>query len=207
VPGFTVESIYEPAQQVGGDFFQVLPAPKGGMLVVVGDVTGKGLSAAMMVSVLVGATRGVAEYTSDPAELLSSLNERLIGRTAGGFSTALVAHISARGLVRIANAGHLWPYLDGREMELPGELPLGVKSGARYQITEFEIPPGSRLTFYSDGIVEAQNQSGEMLGFERSRELSTQPVKAIVEAARRFGQQDDMTVIAVSRDRAVASAA
>jgi hypothetical protein len=207
VPGFTVESIYEPAQQVGGDFFQVLPAPEGGLLVVVGDVTGKGLPAAMMVSVLVGATRGVAEYTSDPAELLSSLNERLIGRTAGGFSTALVAHISLHGLVRIANAGHLWPYLDGREVELPGELPLGVKSGARYQLTEFEIPPGSRLTFYSDGIVEAQSQSGEMLGFERSRELSTQPARAIVEAAKMFGQQDDMTVIAVSRDRAVATAA
>jgi serine phosphatase RsbU (regulator of sigma subunit) len=101
----------------------------------------------------------------------------------------------------------LWPYLDGREVELPGELPLGVKGGARYQTTEFQIPAGSRLTFYSDGIVEAQNQSGEMLGFERSRELSTQPVKAIVEAARKFGQQDDMTVIAISRDRAVASAA
>jgi phosphoserine phosphatase RsbU/P len=128
--GFSVDSAYQPAQQVGGDFFQVLPAPEGGLLLVVGDVAGKGLPAAMLVSVLVGAIRGVAEYTSEPAELLANLNERLVGRAGGGFSTALVAHISAEGAVTVANAGHLSPYLDGREVELPGALPLGVKSGA-----------------------------------------------------------------------------
>jgi phosphoserine phosphatase RsbU/P len=94
VPGFAVEAVYEPAQQVGGDFFQILPDGDGGLLVVVGDVAGKGLPAAMLVSVLVGAIRGVAEYTKEPAELLANLNERLVGRGGGGFSTALVAHIA-----------------------------------------------------------------------------------------------------------------
>ncbi|MGP8250690.1 MAG: SpoIIE family protein phosphatase [Terracidiphilus sp.] len=207
VPGFKVESVYEPAQQVGGDFYQILPTRDGGMLVVIGDVAGKGLPAAMLVSVLVGATRGVAEYTSDPAELLTNLNERLVGRAGGGFSTALVARIDAHGEVTIANAGHLPPYFDGMEVPLPGALPLGVKSGTRYETVAFKLPLGSRLTFYSDGIVEAQNAQGELFGFERSSEMSLQPVAAIVKAAKEFGQQDDMTVVAITRDAAVASAA
>ena len=207
VPGFTVETVYQPAQQVGGDYFQVLPAPGGGMLLVLGDVAGKGLPAAMMVSVLVGAIRATADHTHAPEEMLSSLNERLIGRARGGFSTALAAHIAADGLVTIANAGHLSPYLDGEEIELLGALPLGILSGAHYQTTQFHLNPGSRLTFYSDGVVEAQNAQGELFGFERGRELSTQPAAAIVEAARQFGQSDDITVVTIQRAAALASAA
>ncbi len=199
VPGFKVESIYQPAQQVGGDFFQVLPAQGDGLLVVVGDVAGKGLPAAMLVSVLVGAIRGVVQYTEDPAELLASLNDRLIGRTHGGFSTALVARISADGSVTIANAGHLSPYLDGREIELQGALPLGVVKNAAYQVTHFHLPQGSRLTFYSDGVIEAQNEKGELFGFERGRAISVQSAAAIVEAARQFGQEDDITVVTIER--------
>jgi phosphoserine phosphatase RsbU/P len=207
VQGFDVESVYEPAQQVGGDFFQVLPAEDDGLLVVVGDVAGKGLPAAMLVSVLVGAIRGVAEFTVDPAKLLESLNERLIGRTHGGFSTALAAHITEDGWVTIANAGHLSPYLDGRELELPGALPLGVISGNTYATKQFYLAHGSRLTFYSDGVVEAQNAQGELFGFERARAISTQPAAEIVAAAKQFGQEDDITVVAVARHFAMATAA
>ena len=201
-PGFAIESAYEPAQQVGGDFFQILPAPEGSLLVVIGDVAGKGLPAAMLVSVLVGAVRGVAEYTAEPAELLANLNRRLVGRVAGGISTALAARIFPDGSVVMANAGHLPPYLDGHEVGIPGALPLGAKTGTRYETIRFQMPRGSRLTFYSDGIVEATNPQGELFGFERSRELSMEPVAAIMEAARKFGQQDDMTVIAITRDAA-----
>jgi hypothetical protein len=207
VPGFTVESIYQPAQQVGGDFFQVLPAPKSGLLLVVGDVAGKGLPAAMLVSVLVGAIRGIAEYTTDPSEILANLNDRLIGRTQGGFSTALAAHVAADGSVTIANAGHLSPYLDGRELELPGALPLGIEPHARYESSQFHLAPGSRLTFYSDGVVEACNQQGELFGFDRGKAISTEPAAAIVEAAKNFGQEDDITVVAIARHAAIASAA
>jgi len=207
VPGFSVESVYQPAQQVGGDFFQILPAGQGGLLVVVGDVAGKGLPAAMLVSVLVGAIRGVVEYTVDPAELLACLNERLVGRGGGSFSTALVAHIAANGSVTVANAGHLSPYHDGTEVELPGALPLGVVSGAEYETTQFHLQQGSRLTFYSDGVVEAKNQKGELFGFERGQAISTQTAAAIVDAAREFGQEDDITVVTIERDAAVATAA
>ena len=200
VPGFSIESAYEPAQQVGGDFFQILPAPEGSLLVVIGDVAGKGLPAAMLVSVLVGALRGVAEYTAEPEELLANLNQRLVGRVRGGFSTALAVRIFPDGLVMLANAGHLAPYLDGREVEVPGALPLGASAGTRYETIRLQLPRGSRMTFYSDGIVEAQNAEGELFGFERGRTLSTEPVAAIVEAAKQFGQEDDITVIAITRD-------
>jgi serine phosphatase RsbU (regulator of sigma subunit) len=207
IPGFQIESVYQPAQQVGGDFFQILPTGASGMLVVVGDVAGKGLPAAMLVSVVVGAVRGVAEFTQNPAELLSNLNERLVGRAGGAFSTALIAKINADGHVTIANAGHLSPYLDGKEVELPGTLPLGVASSADYETTAFQLNPGSRLTFFSDGVIEAQRPDGELFGFDRAREISIQSADAIVAAAQRFGQQDDITVVAVTRAAAVAPAA
>jgi serine phosphatase RsbU (regulator of sigma subunit) len=202
-----VETVYEPAQQVGGDFFQVLPAGEGGLLVVVGDVAGKGLPAAMLVSVLVGAVRATADHTHSPEEILSSLNERLVGRGGGGFSTSLAAHIAANGKVTIANAGHLSPYLDGIEMELPGALPLGVMSGAHYETKHFHLAPGSRLTFYSDGVVEAQNPLGELFGFDRARDISTQRAATIVETAKQFGQEDDITVVTIARPAAIATAA
>ena len=207
IPGFTIESVYQPARQVGGDFFQVLPAGEGGLLLVFGDVAGKRLPAAMLVSVLVGATRSAAEYTTHPAELLGNLNERLMGRTHGSFSTALAARIGADGRVLIANAGHLSPYLDGVEVELPGALPLGIASAAIYETREFYLPQGSRLTFYSDGVIEAQNRQGELFGFERGKAVSTQPAAAIAKAAEEFGQSDDITVVAITRHAAIARAA
>ena len=204
--GFKIDSVYQPAQQVGGDFFQVLSRDDGGLLLVAGDVAGKGLPAAMLVSVLVGAIRGIADYTSAPAEILGNLNERLLGRGGGGFSTAVAAHISANGSVAIANAGHLPPYLDGEEIDLPGALPLGMVAGAEYETSYFNLPEGCRLTFFSDGVVEAQNQKGELFGFERSRALAMQPASVIADSARRFGQQDDITVVIVHRDSAAVEA-
>ena len=198
-PGFTVESVYQPAQQVGGDFFQILPVGGGGLLLVIGDVAGKGLPAAMLVSMLVGSIRATAEDTDDPVVMLRRLHDRLVGRTFGGFATALAAHIASDGHVIIANAGHLSPYLDGREIELAGALPLGVEGGGQYEATSFELRRGSRLVFYSDGVVEAQNGKGELFGFDRAKAISGEPAAAIVEAAVRFGQSDDITVVMIER--------
>jgi hypothetical protein len=198
-PGYEVESVYQPARQVGGDFFQILPADNGGLLIVVGDVAGKGLPAAMLVSMLVGSIRATAEDTNDPVLMLRRLHDRLIGRIGGGFATALAAHITGSGRVAIANAGHLSPYLDGREIELAGALPLGIEGGGRYDAKRFELPVGSRLTFYSDGVVEAQNQKGELFGFDRAKAISTQSAASIVEAAVHFGQADDITVVTIER--------
>jgi len=198
-PGYAIESVYRPAQQVGGDFFQILPVGRSGLLIVLGDVAGKGLPAAMLVSMLVGSIRMLAEDTHDPALILRKLHDRLMGRTQGGFSTALAAFIADDGLVTISNAGHLSPYLDGKEIELRGALPLGIVSGTQYESTRFQLMPGSRLTFYSDGVVEAQNKEGELFGFERSQALSMEPAAAIVQSAVDFGQSDDITVVTIER--------
>jgi serine phosphatase RsbU (regulator of sigma subunit) len=113
--------------------------------------------------------------------------------------TALAAHIARDGRLTIANAGHLSPYIDGREVDLPGALPLGIPTGGQYQATSFELRPGGRLTFYTDGIVEAQNQKGELFGFDRAKAISTEAAAAIVEAAVHFGQSDDITVLTIER--------
>jgi phosphoserine phosphatase RsbU/P len=208
-PGFRVESIYEPAEQVGGDFYQQIADTQGGILIVVGDVSGKGLPAAMMVSVLVGAIRAEASHSSDPAGMLTSLNDRMMGRSSGGFTTCLAAHLSADGLLTIANAGHLPPYLNGQEMEIPGSLPLGILAHVDYENSTAQLNPGDRLTFVSDGVVEAQAKSNhksnpkshaksaDLFGFDRTRALSLKPAAEIAEAARLFGQTDDITVVTV----------
>jgi len=135
------------------------------------------------------------------------LNERLVGRANGGFATALAARIDARGEVTIANAGHLSPYLDGVEIELAGALPLGIQAKTHYGTRHLQLPAGSRLTFYSDGVIEAQSSSGELFGFQRGCEISMQPAAKIVAAAKSFGQQDDITVVSITRQNSIAAAA
>jgi len=199
IPGFAVDSVYKPAREVGGDFFQVLPVDSAGLLLVIGDVSGKGLPAAMLVSMVVGLIRATAEDTHDPAVLLGKLNRGLAGRTSDGFVTALAAFFAKDGRVTLANAGHLSPYLDGRDIELPGALPLGIEGGANYPSTTLELRQGSRLMFLSDGVVEAQNANGELFGFDRAKTISTQSAAAIVDAAVQFGQSDDITVVTIER--------
>jgi len=195
---FTVETEYHPAQTVGGDFFQTLTRPDGNLLVVVGDVSGKGVSAAMLVAVLVGAIRERAEDSFDPASLLARLNRRLLGRSGGHFATCVAAEIAPDGAMRIANGGHIPPYLNGAEMEVEGSLPLGVVGEAEYIAQNFMLTPGDHLTFVTDGVVEATDAAKDLFGFERTREISGEPAAVIAERARSFGQVDDITVVGVA---------
>jgi len=192
---FTVECAYCPAEQVGGDFFQQIADDDGGMTIVIGDVSGKGLTAATMVSLLVGAIRAEASHGANPATLLAALNERMMGRSRGGFTTCLAARFSATGLMTVSNAGHLHPYLNGEEIELPGALPLGILGGAEYESTTIQLAAGDCITFVTDGVPEAQTRTGELFGFERTRAVSTQQADRIAQAACTFGQSDDVTVV------------
>jgi hypothetical protein len=196
-PAYRVDSVYRPADEVGGDFFQQIADGSGGILIVVGDVSGKGLSAALIVSVLVGAIRSEAAHGSDPATTLSALNDRLVRHTRGGFVTCMAAHLSAEGMMTIANAGHLPPYLNGKEIDVPASLPLGLIPGMEYENSSTQLSPNDRLTFVSDGVVEAQSRAGELFGFERTRALSREPAVHIANAAQKFGQEDDITVVTV----------
>jgi sigma-B regulation protein RsbU (phosphoserine phosphatase) len=197
-PGFHVESVYWPADQVGGDFFQQIADGQGGMTIVLGDVSGKGLPAAMIVSVLVGAIRAELARGVDPAALLSSLNDRVMDRAHGGFVTCLAAHLSGDGRLTLANAGHLSPYINGEEVPVPGSLPLGLLENARYEESTVQLTAGDRLTFVSDGVVEAQSRTGELFGFDRTRALSNTSAESLARAAKHHGQQDDITVVTIA---------
>jgi hypothetical protein len=194
---FTVETEYRPAQTVGGDFFQTLTSPDGSLLVVVGDVSGKGMSAAMLVAVLVGAIRTRADESFDPAAMLTMLNQRLIGRSGGHLATCLVAELRPDGEMRIANAGHLPPYLNGQELDLDGSLPLGAANLIDFSSRIVTLQPGDRLTFLTDGVVEAMNSANELFGFDRVRAISSQPAATIAQQAQAFGQTDDITVLSI----------
>ena len=195
IPGFRIESAYEPARHVGGDFFYIRPDDDGSILVVIGDVSGKGLRAAMTVNSVMGALRTMPALP--PARILGALNRGLSGQMQGGFVTCCAARITSAGQGILANAGHLPPYLDGTEAPVPAGLPLGIDSGAAYEESSFLLRPASSLTFLSDGVVEARNASGELFGFDRTRDLSTQSAEAIAQAAQDFGQEDDITVLTV----------
>ena len=204
IPGFSIASIYKPAAEVGGDFFQVIPQAEGSALVIVGDVSGKGLKAAMTVSLIVGTLRTLAEYTQQPAEILRGLNRRLVGRIDGGFVTCLVLFLAANGDAIIANAGHLPPFRDGKELPVAGSLPLGISSKPDYDELVFRLQENETLTVYTDGIIEARNAKGELFGFDRLSEiLAARPeVGKIVDAAQVFGQEDDITVLSITRHSA-----
>jgi hypothetical protein len=195
---FTFEAAYRAASEVGGDFYQVFPRSDGSALVLVGDVSGKGLRAAMLGTLIVGAAGALAQENLDAAEMLDRLNRQLCGRTDGGFATCLCALLAPDGALTIANAGHLPPYQNGRELNAEPSLPLGIVTEAAYRETHARLAPGEVLTFLSDGVVEAQSASGELFGFERTREISTQCAEDIADAAQRFGQEDDITVLTVT---------
>jgi Stage II sporulation protein E (SpoIIE) len=204
IPGYSIASVYKPAAEVGGDFFQVMPQAEGGALIMVGDVSGKGLKAAMTVSLIVGTLRTLADYTQRPAEILRGLNRRLVGRIDGGFVTCLVLHLAANGETTVANAGHLAPFRDGKELPVTGALPLGISASTVYDELTFRLQEDETLTLYTDGIIEARNSKGELYGFDRlSALLATRPeVAKIVEAAEAFGQEDDITALSITRHSA-----
>ena len=194
-PGFEVDSVYNPANEVGGDFFHVQPTEDGGLLVILGDVAGKGLKAAMNVSMLMGGLRRTPERS--PARILESLNRVLTGSES--FTTCQAAWFSANGEVVMANAGHLPPYLNSQEVAIPGGLPLGVLPDVTYDEVRLYLHPGDRILLMSDGVVEARHHSGELFGFDRVHNLSGQTAFYIADAAKVFGQEDDITVLTVRR--------
>jgi len=195
-PGFEVDSVYSPASEVGGDFFHVQTMGREGLLVVIGDVASHGLKAAMNVSLLMGALRRGTER--HPARILESLNRVLSGTDS--FTTCQALWFGVNGEVVIANAGHLPPYLNSQEIALPGSLPLGVLGEITYEESRFFLHPGDRILLLSDGVVEARHPNGELFGFDRVRQFSQKAAIFLADAAKSFGQQDDITVLTVRRE-------
>jgi serine phosphatase RsbU (regulator of sigma subunit) len=126
------------------------------------------------------------------------MNQRMLARSQGGFTTCLVLRADADGTLTAANAGHLSPYLDGAELTVESGLPLGLAAHSTYSEIQFRLQPGQQLTLLTDGVVEARDQSGELFGFERAAAISTESANQIANAAEQFGQDDDITVLTLS---------
>jgi hypothetical protein len=203
-PGVTVSSAFLPAHEVGGDFYLCRALPNGAQRVLLGDVSGKGVAAALTSALLLGA----ADRCDDlrPAAVLQELNAALRNSGIEGFTTCLCADLASTGVLLIANAGQLPPYRNGQEIEIPAGLPLGVDAAADYAESSLQLAPGDKLTFLSDGVVEARNAVGELFGFERTRQVSSRAPQQIADAAVNFGQQDDITVLTLSLAALPASA-
>ncbi|MGC1781267.1 MAG: PP2C family protein-serine/threonine phosphatase [Acidobacteriaceae bacterium] len=158
----------------------------------------------MLVSLLVGAVRNQIETNFDPLSMLQSLNRRLLGRSHAQ-ATCLALRLTPDGAVTLANAGHLPPYRNGKEIPMEGALPLGLMEHTDFSVMQFQLRPGDRLTLLTDGVIEAQNKKKELFGFDRTNELMQQEKSAaeVAAAVQSFGQQDDLTVLRIVRDQAV----
>jgi phosphoserine phosphatase RsbU/P len=194
-PNYAIEAAYLPAEEVGGDFYQVLPQTDGSIVVVIGDVSGKGLKAAMTGAFAIGALHAIAAQISDPPLLLSRLNRQILRGQDSGFITCLCVKLSPNGQMTISNAGHLPPYKNGEELTIEGGPPLGLFPDLVYSESHFEINRGDSLTLLSDGVVEARGPNNELFGFERTQAVSSRSAHDIAAVAQQFGQEDDITVV------------
>ncbi len=200
IPGLEIETEYRPAREVGGDFFQIVQHPTDeSVLIVAGDVAGKGLKAGMMVALLVGAIRTATDTSLDPEFVLRVLNRRLL-RRGDSQATCLALRIGKDGEATLANAGHVAPYLNGEPLAMEGALPLGMIEDADFSVMHFQLDPGDKLVLMSDGIAEATDERGQLFGFERVHELlhTAGSAAEIAAAAQKFGQEDDITVLTVA---------
>ena len=142
-PHFRFDAAYLAASEVGGDFYQVFPHDNGSVLIAVGDVSGKGLKAAMLGTLVVGALRSLAQENLSPSGILTRLNLQLVQACDGGFVTCLVLRLFPDGRAEAASAGHLPPYRNGEELPLHSGLPLGISSAAEYSTVAFALQPGN----------------------------------------------------------------
>jgi serine phosphatase RsbU (regulator of sigma subunit) len=176
--GWHISPYYRPAKEVGGDFYDFHPLSEGRLGLVVGDATGKGVPAALVMSTTLGMLRAVSQAldSSSPGELLEQVNEALFPYIPlNKFVTCFYAILDPKsGSLTYANAGHDLPYLhrNGEAEELRARgMPLGLMPEMGYEEKETILGTGEAALFYSDGLVEAHNPKGEMFGFPSLRAL------------------------------------
>jgi predicted ester cyclase len=176
--GWEIAPFYQPAREVGGDFYDFHLLSGGRLGLAVGDATGKGVPAALVMSTTCGMLRAVSQAldSSSPGEMLQRVNEALVPSIPSNmFVTCFYAILDPKkGSLRYANAGHDVPYLHrnsaAEELRARG-MPLGLMPGMSYEEKEIVLDTGEAALFYSDGLVEAHDTQGEMFGFPRLRAL------------------------------------
>lgn len=216
IDGWQLAAYYQPARAVGGDFYDFIPFEDGRMGLVIGDVTDKGVPAALVMATTRAILRGAAQPDATPGEVLQRANDLLFPDIPPKmFVTCLYAVLDPRsGRLLYANAGHDLPYLSGEreviELRATG-MPLGLMPGMQYEEKETRLKPGESVLFYSDGLVEAHNARREMFGFphlrgllaERPPQGATLIDKLLSELHSFTGdgweQEDDVTLVTLER--------
>jgi predicted ester cyclase len=215
--GWQITPYYQPAREVGGDFYDFHLLAGGRLGLVVGDATGKGVPAALVMSTTCGMLQAVSQTldSTSPGEVLERVNETLLTRIPPNmFATCFYAILDAGSAsLRYANAGHDLPYLwhggDAGELRARG-MPLGLMPGMSYEEGEISLREGNCVLFYSDGLVEAHDPKGEMFGFPRLRTLIAEHAEkesleeALLEELYSFvgegwEQEDDITLLTLRR--------
>ncbi len=220
--GWQISPYYQPAREVGGDFYDFHLLSEGRVGLVVGDATGKGVPAALVMSTTCGMLQAVSQTLDSPSpgEVLARVNETLLSRIPTNmFVTCFYAVLDPKSAsLSYANAGHDLPYLhrgrdEAEELRARG-MPLGLMPGMSYEEKEIELNVGESVFFYSDGLVEAHDPKGEMFGFPRLVELiaehgdeKRQLGEFLLEelytfVGKRWEQEDDITLLTLRRSAA-----
>jgi len=215
LPGWQLVPYYQPAREVGGDFYDFLPFEDGRLGLVIGDVTGKGIPAALVMTATRTMLRTAAQGTASPGEVFARVNELLFADIPPKmFVTCFYAILDpTSGLIKYANAGHDLPFrrYKGGVSELRATgMPLGLMPGSCYEEYEVIIAPGENLLFYTDGIVEAHNPGREMFGFPRLKTLLEEHaegaslIRLLLSELKSFTgegweQEDDVTMVTLQR--------
>jgi serine phosphatase RsbU (regulator of sigma subunit) len=221
LPGWRLAAYYRPARAIGGDFYDFLELPDGQVALITGDVTDKGIPAALVMATTHSVLRGDAPGLVSPGAMLERANDPLYPDIpAHMFVTCLYAVLDpVSGRLRYANAGHNLPYVATakgvRELRASG-MPLGAMPGLTYEESEAYLAPGESILLHSDGLVEAHNPAGEMFGFPRLQKIvensggSEHLIDECLTELREFvgsdwEQEDDITLVALERATSVAA--
>lgn len=210
--GFNITGICLPCLEVGGDWYDFIPLPDGKLGIVLGDVSGKGMGAALLMSSTRSLLRLIADSALKPNQVLKKVNEILIADfPSARFVTMIYAVLDPKEKTLVyANAGHLNPVIQNEGkvnfLETVDGLPLGIAQSS-YSENKINFSPGSRLFFYSDGVTEAMNSSFEEYGEERfihHISSSSASIQSIVNDISEFGKgqanSDDITVLMIEAD-------
>ena len=216
LPDWQVATYYQAAGAVGGDFYDFIELPDGRLGLVVGDVTGKGVPAALVMATTQSILRGEAPRHASPGAVLAHTNERLVKEIPAQMHVTCLYTILApvTGQLQVANAGHNYPCIrtvDGVDEIRARGMPLGLLTGITYEEVAATLAPGDRIGLYTDGLVEARNTEGELFGFPRLLQafaknsmMGTTAVETLVREVADFvgnpaEQEDDMTLVIVQR--------
>jgi serine phosphatase RsbU (regulator of sigma subunit) len=215
LPGWQLVPYYQPAREVGGDFYDFLPFEDGRLGLVIGDVTDKGIPAALVMTATRTMIRTAAQGIFSPSEVFARVNDLLYAETPPGmFVTCFYAVLDPQsGWLHYANAGHDLPYWrhNGGISELRATgMPLGIMPGTRYDDYEVTLAPGDSVLFYSDGLVEAHNRQREMFGLPRLKMLLEEDADGVsfidflLSELKGFTgegweQEDDVTLVGLHR--------